>query len=73
MLKYKFDYIYHYAAVVGVKRTLNNPDLVLKDLEGFKNIFDLAIKSQVKKFIFHHLLKCMVSQYICLSMKTLHH
>ena len=33
MLKYKFDYICNYAAVVGVKRTLNNPDLVLKDLE----------------------------------------
>ena len=52
MIKYNFDYIYHYAAIVGVKRTLDNPDLVLSDLDGFKNIFDLSIKTNVKKIFF---------------------
>ena len=32
-----FDYVYHYAAVVGVKRTLENPVLVLDDLQGISH------------------------------------
>ena len=35
---YSFDYVFHYAAVVGVKRTLENPVMVLNDLDGLKNV-----------------------------------
>tara|TARA_B100000809_G_scaffold266929_1_gene333159 strand:+ start:2125 stop:3069 length:945 start_codon:yes stop_codon:yes gene_type:complete len=47
-----FDYVFHYAALVGVKRTLDNPLMVLADIEGFKNILDLSKKSTVKRVIF---------------------
>ena len=47
-----FDYIFHYAALVGVDRTINNPIEVLNDLRGFENIFFLAKDTNVKK-IFH--------------------
>ena len=52
MYKYKFDYIFHYAAVVGVKRTIENPLLVLNDIEGIKNILSLSVKCNVKKVFF---------------------
>lgn len=42
MLSYRFDFVFHYAAVVGVKRTLENPVKVLLDLEGIKNILNLS-------------------------------
>jgi len=47
-----FDYIFHYAAVVGVQRTLNNPKLVLNDIEGIKNILDLAKNTDVKRVFY---------------------
>ena len=47
-----FDYVFHYAALVGVKRTLDNPLMVFADIEGFKNILDLSKKSTVKRVIF---------------------
>ena len=31
---YTFDYVFHYAALVGVKRTLQNPVKVLEDING---------------------------------------
>ncbi len=49
---HKFDYIYHYAAVVGVKRTLENPVMVLNDIEGFRNVLDLAKSTGVKRVLF---------------------
>ena len=52
ILKINFDFVYHYAAVVGVNRTLLNPDLVLKDLDGLKNIFELSVKTKIKKIFF---------------------
>jgi len=33
MTAYKFDYVFHYAAVVGVLRTLQNPVMVLDDIQ----------------------------------------
>ena len=42
MLSYRFDYVFHYAAVVGVKRTLENPVKVLTDIDGIRNILDLG-------------------------------
>lgn len=41
-LNYEFDYVFHFAAVVGVQRTLANPLLVLNDIEGLKNILSLS-------------------------------
>ena len=45
---YKFDYVFHYAAIVGVKRTLENPTRVLNDINGIRNILDLSKNSGVK-------------------------
>lgn len=49
---YSFDYVFHYAAVVGVKRTLNNPILVLDDLKGMRNVLDLCKNTGVKRIYF---------------------
>jgi UDP-glucuronate decarboxylase len=50
--KYKFDYIFHYAAFVGVKRTLSYPQLVLNDIKGFENILNFAVSKKVKRIFF---------------------
>lgn len=52
MMSWRFDYVFHYAAVVGVKRTLNNPLLVLKDIEGIKHILELCKNTGVKRIFF---------------------
>jgi nucleoside-diphosphate-sugar epimerase len=39
---YTFDYVFHYAAVVGVKRTLQNPVMVLNDITGIDNLLQLS-------------------------------
>lgn len=46
---YKFDYVFHYAALVGVQRTLNNPVAVLNDVEGIRNVLRLAKNTGVKR------------------------
>ena len=50
--KLSIDYIFHFAACVGVKRTLKNPLKVLEDIEGFKNILHLAKFKKVKRVFF---------------------
>jgi UDP-glucose 4-epimerase len=52
MMSNSFEYVFHYAAVVGVQRTLDNPVMVLKDLQGFRNILELAKNSGVKRVFF---------------------
>lgn len=52
MTSYRFDYVFHYAAVVGVKRTLANPLMVLDDIQGIKNILDLSKNTGVKRVFF---------------------
>lgn len=52
MTSYQFDYIFHYAAVVGVKRTLDNPVLVLNDIEGIRNVLNLSKNTGVKRVFF---------------------
>lgn len=52
MTSFSFDYVFHYAAVVGVKRTLENPVMVLQDIDGFKNILDLSKNTGVKRVFF---------------------
>jgi UDP-glucuronate decarboxylase len=48
MLSYNFDYVFHFAAVVGVERTQENPIDVLDDIEGIKNVLNLSKNSSVK-------------------------
>ncbi len=52
LISYQFDYIFHYAAVVGVQRTLNDPISVLRDIDGFKNILETAKNTSVKRIFF---------------------
>jgi len=52
MLAYGFDYVFHYAAMVGVKRTLNNPMGVLQDIEGIKHVLALSKNTSVKRVFF---------------------
>lgn len=52
MLAFRFDYVFHYAALVGVKRTLNNPMAVLQDIEGIKNVLNLSKNTGVKRVFY---------------------
>jgi UDP-glucose 4-epimerase len=47
-----FDYVFHYAAVVGVKRTLDNPVMVLDDLQGIRNVLTLCKNTGVKRVFY---------------------
>ncbi len=50
--KHKIDYIFHYAAVLGVQRVTENPLLVLPDIDGIQHILKLAREHKVKKTVF---------------------
>jgi len=52
MSRYGFDYVFHYAAVVGVLRTLANPVHVLEDIKGLQNIFILSKNTGVKRIFY---------------------
>ena len=52
MLSYQFDYVFHYAATVGVKRTLGHPVLVLDDIDGIRNILNLSKGTGVKRVFY---------------------
>ena len=52
MLANQFDFVFHYAAVVGVKRTQENPISVLNDIDGIRNILQLSKNSSVKRVFF---------------------
>lgn len=52
MTAYQFDYVFHYAAVVGVQRTLDNPVMVLKDIDGIENILNLCKNTGVKRIFY---------------------
>ncbi|PCH99256.1 MAG: epimerase [Bacteroidetes bacterium] len=47
-----FDYVFHYAALVGVQRTLKNPEKVLNDISGIKNIVNLSKNTEVKRVFY---------------------
>lgn len=49
---FSFDYVFHYAATVGVKRTLANPMMVLDDLNGIRNVLDLSKNTGVRRVYF---------------------
>ncbi len=52
MTSRKFDFVFHYAAVVGVQRTLDNPVAVLNDVDGIRNILDAAKNTGVKRVFY---------------------
>ena len=52
MIANNFDYVFHYAAVVGVQRTLENPIQVLGDIDGIKNVLSLAKNTSVKRIFY---------------------
>ena len=52
MLSNEFDYVFHYAAYVGVQRTQENPIRVLNDIDGIKHILSLSKNTGVKRFFF---------------------
>ncbi len=49
---YRFEYVFHYAAVVGVKRTTDHPVSVLHDIDGIRNVLDLSKNTGVKRVFF---------------------
>ena len=51
-LTHRPTYVFHYAAVVGVKRTVEQPFLVFEDITGIKNVFEHAALCGVKKLLF---------------------
>lgn len=52
MTAFQFDYVFHFAAVVGVQRTQNYPVKVLNDIEGIKNILSLSKNTTVERIFF---------------------
>jgi UDP-glucuronate decarboxylase len=50
--RFSFDYVFHYAALVGVQRTQKNPIDVLRDVEGIKNVLELARQNQVSRVFY---------------------
>lgn len=52
MCSVPFDYVFHYAAVVGVQRTLESPKMVLDDIKGIENVLILAKSTGVKRVFF---------------------
>ncbi len=52
MQSQQFDYVFHFAAVVGVARTQENPIAVLNDIEGFRHVLNLSKNSSVKHVYF---------------------
>jgi UDP-glucose 4-epimerase len=52
MTSFQFDFVFHYAAVVGVKRTIDNPIMVLNDIKGIESILMLSVSTGVKRIYF---------------------
>lgn len=52
MTSTRFDVVFHYAALVGVQRTLANPVAVLRDVDGIRNVLSLAKNTGVRRIIY---------------------
>jgi UDP-glucuronate decarboxylase len=50
--EWDFDYVFHYAALVGVNRTLERPVQVLQDIDGIKHILNLSKDGSVKRVFY---------------------
>lgn len=52
MLSHRINVVFHYAAVVGVERTLANPVSVLNDISGIRNILEISKNSGVERVFY---------------------
>ncbi|MCM2373436.1 NAD-dependent epimerase/dehydratase family protein [Aporhodopirellula aestuarii] len=52
MTAHQFDAVFHYAALVGVQRTLANPVAVLRDIDGIRNVLSLAKNTGVERVFY---------------------
>ena len=52
MISHQFDHVFHYAAVVGVQRTQENPVAVLNDINGIRNVLELSKNTGVRKVFY---------------------
>lgn len=50
--RFRFTHVFHFAAVVGVQRTLENPLLVLRDITGVENVLGLCKNTGVRRVYF---------------------
>lgn len=50
--RHPFEYVFHYAAVVGVQRTLDHPLDVLRDITGIENLLKLSKNTGIRRFFF---------------------
>lgn len=50
--RFHFTHVFHFAAVVGVQRTLANPMLVLRDIHGIENVLRLCKNTGVRRVYF---------------------
>lgn len=50
--RYEIDYVFHYAALVGVRNVIERPLEVFKDIDGIKYILALSRAHRVKKVVF---------------------
>lgn len=49
---FKIKYVFHFAAIVGVKRTLKYPLKVMDDISGTKFLLKHSVKNKVKRFFY---------------------
>jgi len=52
MLSHQIHVVFHYAAVVGVERTLANPVNVLNDISGIQNILEISKNTHVGRIFY---------------------
>jgi UDP-glucuronate decarboxylase len=50
--RFHFTHVFHFAAIVGVQRTLANPLLVLRDITGIENILRLCKNTGAERVYF---------------------
>jgi len=50
--EWKPTFVFHYAAVVGVQRTLASPVSVLNDVNGIRHILDLSVSHRVQRVFY---------------------
>lgn len=50
--RFHFTHVFHFAAVVGVQRTLANPLLVLRDITGIENVLRLCKNTGAERVYF---------------------
>jgi UDP-glucose 4-epimerase len=49
---HNFNYVFHFAAVVGIERTLKYPTMVLDDIDGIRNVLNFSKNTGVKRVLF---------------------